>query len=207
MEQVAIVRCSIILRSLLAIYVSNAAAAFASKNLISKLQTQTSFNNSHQFWRVPSERSPFKGNFKGIFKSSSASLKTLSHSLELGAIPRVFGTIEWSDVRYDDTSTAFDAWEWTNGMGAPSAFVAAAVLVTLAETRLEMAPQREDKTWVRFAKRLMRFLLLSSFGFEISSIFVGSMTGSMLLGHGPQTSANKIVGYQSPLQLLQHHHE
>merc|ERR1712008_324595 len=53
----------------------------------------------------------------------------------------------------------------------------------------------------------MRFLLMSSFGLEISSIFVGSMTGSMLLGHGPQTSVKKMVGYQSPLQLLQHHHE
>jgi hypothetical protein len=32
------------------------------------------------------------------------------------------------------------------------------------------------------------------------------MTGSVLLGHGPQ-AASKIVGYQSPLQLLHHHHE
>ena len=125
----------------------------------------------------------------------------------LRAIPnKIFGTIEWSDVLYDDTSTAFDAWEWTNGMGAPSALIAAAVLVTLSETRQETAPSRQDKQWIRFIKLLMRFLLLSSFALEVSSIFVSNVTGSMLLGKGPQM-AEKLVGYGSPLQLLRHHHE
>ena len=125
----------------------------------------------------------------------------------LGTIPDVFGTIELSDLLYDDTSKAFEAWEWTANMGAPSALIAAAVLVTLSETRIGIAANRKDKKWIRFTKRLMRFLLLSSFAFEVVSIFVGTMMGSILLGHGSQRLARKVVGYGSPLQLLHHHHE
>ena len=122
------------------------------------------------------------------------------------SMPKIFGTVEWNDVLYDDTSTAFDAWEWTSNMGAPSALIAAAVLVTLSETRISSVPQRDDKRWVRFTKRMMRFLLMSAFALEVASIFVGNMTGSLLLGKGAQ-EAGKLVGYGSPLQLLQHHHE
>ncbi len=126
----------------------------------------------------------------------------------LRALPsnKIFGTIEWSEVLYDDTSTAFDAWEWTVNMGAPAALVAAAVLATLSETRASTTPRRNDKPWIRFTKRIMRFLLLSSFALEVTSIFVGNMTGTMLLGHGAQ-AAEKLVGYDAPLQLLHHHHE
>jgi hypothetical protein len=92
-------------------------------------------------------------------------------------------------------------------MGAPAALVAAAVLVTLAETREETAPRKSDGNWARILKRLMRFLLLTSFALEVVSIFVGNMTGNMCLGHGPQVIAKKIAGYKSPLALLYHHHE
>lgn len=122
-------------------------------------------------------------------------------------LPSVFGTVEFSDLLYDDTSLAFDAWEWTSNMGAPAALIATAVLVTLSETRLQTAPQKSDKPWIRFLKQSMRFLLLSSFAMEVASIFVGNMTGSMLLGHGVQTCAKKLVGYGSPIQLLHHHYE
>jgi len=132
---------------------------------------------------------------------------SIDTSSSLRALPSVFGTVEFSDLLYDDTSTAFEAWEWTSNMGAPAALIAAAVLVTLSETRLETSPNKGDKTWIRFLKRCMRVLLMSSFAFEVASIFVGNMTGSMLLGHGPQTAVKKVVGYMSPLQLLHHHHE
>mmetsp|Transcript_60443 Transcript_60443/g.148319 ORF Transcript_60443/g.148319 Transcript_60443/m.148319 type:complete len:353 (-) Transcript_60443:167-1225(-) len=119
-----------------------------------------------------------------------------------------FGALELSNVFYDDMSTAFDAWEWTANMGAPAALVAGAVLVTLSETREQLVPRRFDKKWIRFLKRLMRLLLLSSFAMEVVSIFVGTMTGSVLLGHGSAASVGKkLAGYESPLQLLHHHHE
>eukprot|EP00542_Grammatophora_oceanica_P015819 CAMPEP_0194031778 /NCGR_PEP_ID=MMETSP0009_2-20130614/4866_1 /TAXON_ID=210454 /ORGANISM="Grammatophora oceanica, Strain CCMP 410" /LENGTH=227 /DNA_ID=CAMNT_0038672011 /DNA_START=270 /DNA_END=953 /DNA_ORIENTATION=- len=99
---------------------------------------------------------------------------------------------------------AFDAWEWTNAIGAPAALVAGAVLATFFETREECSPQKSDKPWVRNLKRIMRMLLLTSFILEVVSIFCGTMTGSVLLGHGP---AKVPVGYTSPLQLIHHHHE
>ena len=46
-------------------------------------------------------------------------------------LPSVFGTVEFRDVLYDDTSSAFDAWEWTSNMGAPAALIAAYVLHVL----------------------------------------------------------------------------
>ncbi|KAL3933613.1 MAG: hypothetical protein SGBAC_010315, partial [Bacillariaceae sp.] len=101
---------------------------------------------------------------------------------------------------------AFSAWEWTANIGAPAALVAGAVLVTLGETREGCAPRSSDLWWVRKAKMTMRFLLLSSFALEVISIFVSTMTGSVLLGHGP-AAAKRVVGYTSPLQLLYHHHE
>jgi len=114
---------------------------------------------------------------------------------------------EFSDLLYDDVSTAFDAWEWTANLGAPAALVAGAVLVTLTETREDFAPRKLDAHWVRVCKQVTRFLLLSSFALEVVSIFVSTMTGSVLLGHGPQEVAKKVVGYKAPLALLHHHHE
>jgi len=128
--------------------------------------------------------------------------KTSLHSLS-----SVFGTIEWSDLLYDDPSTALNAFEWTANMGAPAALIGGAVLVTLSETRESLSPQKDDKKWIRLSKLCMRYLLLTSFALEVISIFVGTMTGGILLSHGPQQKIAKIVGYQSPLQLLHHHHE
>jgi len=122
-------------------------------------------------------------------------------------LPSVFGTVEFRDVLYDDTSSAFDAWEWTSNMGAPAALIAAAVLVTLSETRAGTTINKTDEPWTRFLKRMMRFSLMTSFALEVTSIFVGNMTGSMLLGHGAQTCAKKMAGYCSALQLLHHHFE
>ena len=111
----------------------------------------------------------------------------------------VFGTIELDGLFFDDTSIAFDAWEWTANIGAPAALVAGAVLVTLSETREDLAPRKHDMNWVRLLKQTMRFLLLTSFALEVVSIFVGTVTGSVLLGHSEQTVASKMIGYGSPL--------
>ena len=116
-----------------------------------------------------------------------------------------FGGLELSDVLYDSTSTAFDAWEWTNAIGAPAALVAGAVVVTLSETRDKTAPRKNDSRKTRILKQSMRFLLLSSFALEVVSIFVATMTGSVMLGHGEQGVVKKLIGYGSPLQLMHHH--
>mmetsp|Transcript_4620 Transcript_4620/g.10322 ORF Transcript_4620/g.10322 Transcript_4620/m.10322 type:complete len:303 (-) Transcript_4620:71-979(-) len=123
----------------------------------------------------------------------------------LGAVKGANG-IELAGLLFDSTSTAFDAWEWTANLGAPAALVAGAVLVTLSETREAMQPRKTDKNWVRLAKQWFRFLIMSSFALEVVSIFVSTVTGTVLLSHGEQV-AKKIVGYTAPLELLHHHLE
>lgn len=147
-----------------------------------------------------------------VFRNIKPS-RSIRHPLDCGSpagstlsTSAAFGTIELAGLLYDDTSLAFDAWEWTANIGAPAALVAGAVLVTLSETREDLSPRKNDMNWVRTLKRTMRFLLLTSFALEVVSIFVGTMTGSVLLGHGAQAAAKK-VGYKAPLQLLYHHHE
>ena len=115
--------------------------------------------------------------------------------------------IELSGLLYDSTSTAFDAWEWCNGLQAPAALVAGAVLVTLSETRNDFAPRKHDSRWIRLAKMTCRFLLLSSFAMEVAAIFVCTITGTVLLSHGEVLSKAKAVGYTAPLELMHHHHE
>ena len=127
--------------------------------------------------------------------SSSSALNLGLRSL----YTKMTGGIELSGLLYDSTSTAFDAWEWTANLGAPAALVAGSVLVTLSETRPSLAPKKTDVQWVRAAKQLCRLLLLSSFALEVVSIFVGTVTGSVLLGHSEQTVAKKMIGYGSPL--------
>ena len=81
------------------------------------------------------------------------------------------------------------------------------MLVTLYETREEYTPKSTDKRWVQIAKLLYRFLLATSFGLEVVSIFVATVTGSVLLGHGEVTAKAATAGYTSCLALLHHHHE
>ena len=78
--------------------------------------------------------------------------------------------------------------------------------MTLSETRGAMQPKRSDKSWVRLAKQSFRFLIMSSFALEVVSIFVSTVTGTVLLSHGQQV-AKKAIGYVAPLELLHHHHE
>ena len=133
------------------------------------------------------------------------SVRASSTTTRLDAFPGM-GKIELAGLLYDSTSTAFDAWEWTACLGAPAALVAGAVLVTLSETREAMAPRKTDQKWIRTIKQITRFLLMSSFALEVVSIFVSTVTGTVLLSHG-EAAASAAVGYTSPLGLLHHHHE
>jgi hypothetical protein len=143
---------------------------------------------------------------------SSTTIRISHYSKTPASVGRHFGLLgfggeELANVVYDSCSLAHDAWDWTSNVGAPAALVAGAVLATLLSTREETAPRRSDSQRTRILKLSMRFLLLTSFAMETVSIFVSTMTGSVLLGHGEQRVASKMIGYASPLQLLYHHHE
>jgi hypothetical protein len=76
-----------------------------------------------------------------------------------------------------------DAYGWCCSLGAPSALVAAAVVATIYENihsgDLEIVAS--DGRWVQLGKKLTRLLLLSAFALETMSIFVTTVTGTMLL--------------------------
>ena len=146
---------------------------------------------------------------KSLFPPSTTAASTITTTTSTTSTTQLFYIpgIEVSDVVYDSVSTAFDAWEWTNAIGAPAALVAGAVLVTLSETRETTAPRKADSRRTRILKLSMRFLLLTSFAFEVVSIFTATITGTVLLGQSEATVARKMIGYDAPLQLMKHHHE
>eukprot|EP00592_Proboscia_alata_P020020 CAMPEP_0194429116 /NCGR_PEP_ID=MMETSP0176-20130528/43724_1 /TAXON_ID=216777 /ORGANISM="Proboscia alata, Strain PI-D3" /LENGTH=310 /DNA_ID=CAMNT_0039241889 /DNA_START=49 /DNA_END=981 /DNA_ORIENTATION=- len=176
---------------------SPASNAFSSKpNFISNHDLPTT-----QYPKCAHDKPFHPQNLAPTFRTHHAPPKALCMK------PLVAGGIELSGLLYDSTSTALDAWGWTANLGAPAALVGGAVLATLSETRDRMIPEKSDKKWIRVLKLTCRFLLLSSFALEVASIFVSTVTGSVLLGHGAQSTAKSILGYTSPLGLMRHHHE
>ena len=107
----------------------------------------------------------------------------------------------------DDTLAA-EAFDWCAQLGAPATLVAGAVLATLSQTRNELIPHKNDRTWIRVAKKGCRTLLLSSFALEVFCIFVTTVTGTMLLSHGDSPAgAHAGIHYHSPMGFLSHNHE
>lgn len=78
---------------------------------------------------------------------------------------------------------ASTAYDWCTNLGGPSALVAGAVIATMYENMGSGALEIEDKDSkaIKFGKRLTRSLLLSAFALEVISIFVTTVTGTMLL--------------------------
>jgi len=108
----------------------------------------------------------------------------------------------------DEIEIASNAFEWCANLGAPAALVGGAVLATLAETREDMAPRKSDTPLTRLKKKIARFLLLSAFALEIVSIFVTTVTGTMLLAQGDRPTGTQAgVEYHSPMGFLRHNHE
>ena len=75
------------------------------------------------------------------------------------------------------------AYDWCMNLGAPAALVAGAVVATLYENvrggALEI--RKGDSAYNKLAKKLTTLLLLTAFAFQIVSIFVTTVTGTMLL--------------------------
>jgi hypothetical protein len=108
-----------------------------------------------------------------------------------------------------DQSLLFNTWEWCANLGAPAALVAGAVLATMVEGREALAPKQADTFSTRLLKKWCRFLLLSSFGLEIISIFVTTVTGTMLLSMGDAAirTPNVDASFITPIGFLMHNFE
>lgn len=96
------------------------------------------------------------------------------------------------------------AYDWCCNLGAPSALVAGAVIATLYENMhsgdLEVVVT--DSWWVQLGKKVTRLLLLSAFALETLSIFVTTVTGTMLLSITPKQMFLSDVVVESPLEFM-----
>lgn len=109
----------------------------------------------------------------------------------------------YGEGRCIDTQLILDSWQWTANLGAPEALVSGAVLATMVGAREDMAPKKSDSRCIRFVKKLCYFLLLSSFGLEVISIFVTTVTGNMLLSVGDSLTLRNMNS-NSPMGYLAH---
>ena len=127
----------------------------------------------------------------------------------------------------DNVSSAYD---WCVNLGAPSALVAGAVIATMYEyigsgaledddeeeedsdsKTTNQSPRISNKTlwWIRFGRRLTRVLLLSAFALEMISIFVTTVTGTMLLSRtlDAMDEIVPVTASTTPLQYLKENFE
>eukprot|EP00592_Proboscia_alata_P007946 CAMPEP_0194353492 /NCGR_PEP_ID=MMETSP0174-20130528/1807_1 /TAXON_ID=216777 /ORGANISM="Proboscia alata, Strain PI-D3" /LENGTH=294 /DNA_ID=CAMNT_0039122063 /DNA_START=47 /DNA_END=931 /DNA_ORIENTATION=+ len=83
------------------------------------------------------------------------------------------------------------AYDWSCSLGAPAALVAGAVIATVYEKSSSgsLKTKESDTKFVRLGKRLEQILLLSAFGFEVVSIFVTTITGTMLMSYGDRIAS------------------
>lgn len=130
-----------------------------------------------------------------------------SHRKSFSPRTRQSTALQYGESRGVDSQLLFDTWEWTANLGAPAALVAGAVLATMVESREQLSPKNSDKAYVRRLKKATRLLFLSSFGLEIISIFVTTVTGTMLLGHGDTAGLLKNLDFNSPMGFLENNFE
>jgi hypothetical protein len=123
--------------------------------------------------------------------------------------PRTATALRATPATLLDQSLLFNTWEWCANLGSPAALVAGAVLATMVEGRETMAPQQTDSFSTRMLKKWCRFLLLSSFGLEVISIFVTTVTGTMLLSMGDVAVTTRQVktSFITPIGFLMHNFE
>lgn len=109
----------------------------------------------------------------------------------------------------DYTSLIEGAYGWCGDLGAPSALVAGAVVATLYDNMhsgdLEMSDS--DSRLVRFGKIVTRLLLLSAFAMETLSIFVTTVTGTMLLSLTVEQMSISDAVIHTPLEFLKENFE
>jgi hypothetical protein len=106
----------------------------------------------------------------------------------------------------DGTELVDAAYGWCCNLGAPSALVAGAVVATMYENIRGgvMEIQKDDSVYARRAKKMTSALLISAFALQIVSIFVTTVTGTMLLS---KDMSNVEVTATTALGFLREHFE
>ena len=111
----------------------------------------------------------------------------------------------------DANALCYTAWEWCSNLGAPAALVGGAALASYYEmtSRGALEPRTSDARGARLAKKIVTLLLLSSFAFSISNIFVTTVTGTVLMANadlGALSVPNTVLS-QSSIGVLHKKYE
>eukprot|EP00934_Nitzschia_sp_Nitz4_P001660 Nitzschia sp. Nitz4//scaffold55_size114948//34602//35378//NITZ4_003892-RA/size114948-processed-gene-0.37-mRNA-1//1//CDS//3329554503//1660//frame0 len=83
------------------------------------------------------------------------------------------------------------SYDWCMNLGAPATLIAGAVVATLYDNvrQGQLIVHKEDSCVVQWTKKATIMLLLSAFVLQIISIFVTTVSGTMLLSIDPTTIA------------------
>jgi hypothetical protein len=157
------------------------------------------FHDVEAFWSNSPSSPLFKSSPSRIPSTTAQSPKILART----SIPSSLVTLRGGVVT-DELVTA--AYDWCINLGAPAALVAGAVVATLYENVRGggMDVEKDDSQYGRFAKKLTNMLLLSAFALQIISIFVTTVTGTMLLS---RDFSNLKVTSTTALGFLREHFE
>jgi hypothetical protein len=121
------------------------------------------------------------------------------HVLSTSQIPSILLTVTRLRGGGDNNEYVDTVYGWCMNLGGPAALVAGAVVATLYESMRggELVAKGKDTPYVKFAKHLTTFLLMSAFAFQIVSIFVTTVTGTMLLSRNANaaSTATSALGY------------
>ena len=94
--------------------------------------------------------------------------------------------VQLISLRGGASDMSFQAYDWTVNIGTPATLVAGAALATLLEGGLSegLRLRRDDKIWVRKAKKLCLLMLVLAFSTEICVVFMSTVMGTVLLTGG-----------------------
>lgn len=153
---------------------NTATAVFAGS---STLLSPTS--SSHTAWRTAPTSSIIPSSLK---PSPNLKVRPGDHQGRYG-VRSVATTLRGGSTSLSVDELANLACEWCFHLGAPAALVAGATVATLYENirggALDVS--HDDTPYIRYAKKVAHVLLLSAFGLQITSIFVTTVTGTMLI--------------------------
>jgi hypothetical protein len=161
----------------------------------------TTFLSSHA--RAFQARAPCTGRSQGMRSSLTRTISQhpradtsvrVDSQLNLSAKGCVKGAV--LVLRGGEISALMESsYGWCMNLGAPAALVAGAVIATIYEglNSGDLNQEPEDSKLTKFSKKLTRFLLLSAFALEVMSIFVTTITGTMLLSRTVESMASVAV--------------
>lgn len=137
---------------------------------------------------------------KGIFDRNAFNLNKKTYSARSTAL-----SLSGGDVG----ALIGGSYDWTVNYGAPAALVAGAVIGTIYEKKNSdsLVQKATDPKWVGHCKRLTYFLLMAAFSLEVISIFVTTVTGTMLLSATETTLGSLDTTMTSSLVFLKKNFE